>query len=566
MKTLRLGLMFWAAAALAQFPFPGGYPGGGYPYPGGGYPYPGGGYPGGQQPQQTQDSSRSSRATSSGTNGMVRRASGNQLVIQTDDHRVVWFHINIRTEGDKNGDKVDVGSFAPGDHVSVEYTEDDNGYYTADRVDWTRAGTPQEQETARQTWDLIGVDGSGPSDSGGSGRRTSGNVDGDDDRPILRRHNSDDAAAPANAPGASAQSPQAPQYPQPSAQYPQPGGQPTQAAAQDSTDTPVIRATQDTPAAAPPDADDPGRPVLRRGGAATAHVPDPGDTTQPSASVAPAGAAASNAPATVAANSRAPQASNPPLTGVKSTTQSASAPAPQRGVPFQDDPLIAKAREAAYNFSESLPNFFCKQMTTRYHSENSGKAWNASDIVSADVAYEGGHESYKNIKVGNSSTNKSMEQIGGTVSTGEFSSWLEDLMSDSTAAVFRRGAADTIQGRSAIVFSLDVPRERSHWLVKAPSELYYPAYHGSVWIDKATGRVLRIEVQARNVPGAFPFDTIEMAIDYDYIRLAAGEQAYLLPSDAEALSCDRGTSDCARNRIEFRNYRKFEASSTIDFN
>ena len=50
-------------------------------------------------------------------------------------------------------------------------------------------------------------------------------------------------------------------------------------------------------------------------------------------------------------------------------------------------------------------------------------------MVTADVAYEDGHESYKNIKIGSRPVNKSMEDIGGTRSTGEFSSVLEDLLS-----------------------------------------------------------------------------------------------------------------------------------------
>ncbi len=564
MKTLRLGSvslgLIFGAAALAQFPLPGQYPGGGYP---GGGPYPGGGYPGGgypqQQPRQTQDS-RANRPVSSSTDGMVRRASGNQLVIQTGDYRVVWFRINTRTAADKNGDKADVGSFAPGDHVSVEYSEDDNGYYTAISVDWTRAGTPQERAAAMQTGDLIGVDGASAADSG-SGRRTSGNVEGDEDRPILRRNNSDDDAAPANPPAAAPSANSG----QPAPQTPPPAAQPAQQAAANAgsadDDAPGRRATQDTPVAAPPDADDPGRPVLRHGGAAVAHAPDPGDTTAPSLAT-PAGTAAptpSNGGVSTAANS------NPPLIGARAATQTAATARAAQPVLEQQDPLILKAREAAYTFTQSLPNFFCQQMTTRYHTDNIKQGWQASDIVTADVAYENGQESYKNIRVGNSGAHKTMEEVGGTISTGEFSSWLEDLMSDSTAAVFRRGSADTIRGRDAIVFKLDVPRERSHWRVKAPSQLYYPAYRGSIWIDKATGRVLRIEVQARNVPVAFPFDTIEMATDYDYIRLAPGDPEYLLPADSEVLSCDRGTSSCSRNRIEFRNYRKFDASSTIDF-
>ena len=66
------------------------------------------------------------------------------------------------------------------------------------------------------------------------------------------------------------------------------------------------------------------------------------------------------------------------------------------------------------------------------------------------------------------------------------------------------------------------------------------------------------------MPKLFPFDTVETVTDYEFISLAAGAK-YLLPVDAEVLSCVRGTSMCSRNRIEFRNYRKFGAESSITF-
>jgi len=229
-----------------------------------------------------------------------------------------------------------------------------------------------------------------------------------------------------------------------------------------------------------------------------------------------------------------------------------------------EDPIIEKSREVTAQYAGNLPNFFCQQMTTRYESEHPRQGWTALDVVSADVAYENGKETYKNIKINNKPVNKDMEDIGGTRSTGEFSSVLEDVMSPYTNAIFKKAGTDTIHGHSTWMYGFDVPRERSHWRVEAPSQLYYPAVRGTIWIDKETSRVLRIEMQARNIPILFPFDTVESATDYDYVRLSTPD-LYLLPVDAEVLSCIRGTSSCARNKIEFRNYRKFGTESTITF-
>jgi len=109
-----------------------------------------------------------------------------------------------------------------------------------------------------------------------------------------------------------------------------------------------------------------------------------------------------------------------------------------------------------------------------------------------------------------------------------------------------------------------VAREGSHWSIHASSQTYNPPYVGSVWIDPATSRVLRIEMEAKGMPSEFPLDHVESATDYQYIRLGDAKQ-YLLPVHAETLSCQRGTPYCSRNVIDFRNYHKYTGESSITF-
>ena len=235
-------------------------------------------------------------------------------------------------------------------------------------------------------------------------------------------------------------------------------------------------------------------------------------------------------------------------------------------IPIESDPIIAKARAAAEQYSSTLPDFFCRQVTTRYQSDRPKDGWQALDTVTADVAYENGRESYKNIKVGNKSVNtENMADIGGSSSSGEFASILEDLFSPLTAASFRKSGQDSLRGRSAYTYKYEVKRENSHWRINTAAQLYFPAYRGTVWIDRETSRVLRIEMESRNVPVLFPFDKTETATDYDFVKLSSPQQ-YLMPVAAEILSCEAGSSRCLRNRIEFRNYRKFGAESDITFN
>jgi hypothetical protein len=222
--------------------------------------------------------------------------------------------------------------------------------------------------------------------------------------------------------------------------------------------------------------------------------------------------------------------------------------------------LIERAREAAFQFSQKLPNFVCHEFMSRF--EQRGREDKMPlDQVSAEIIYEDGQESYRNVKIDNRPTDKPLQEIDGSWSTGEFASMLLDLFHPTTHAQFRSGGASTISGFSAQVYDFQVQSENSHWMLHAGSQNVAPAYAGSVWVDPNTARVLRIEMQARNIPSDFPMDTVETAVDYSYVRI--GETSFLLPVHAESLGCERGTSYCSHNIIDFRNYHEFKSEIKI---
>ncbi len=282
------------------------------------------------------------------------------------------------------------------------------------------------------------------------------------------------------------------------------------------------------------DPDDAGPPVLKRG-------KPPKRATKAPAEIEP------DAPA---ATVREVAASGVPNAAAKETA----------AVPVEES-FISKVRETALNFSESLPNYLCLQMTTRYQSEGRPANWVPNDVVSAEVVYENGNESYRNIKINNKLVKKEMEELSGGWSRGEFGTTLMDLLSPATAADFHYRRDSTAAGLPAAVYDFQVQRPNSHWETRIGGQSIFPAYKGSVWIDKKSLRVLRIEMLARSIPDEFPLDTVEWVVDYEFVRI--GTAQFLLPVHAENLSCWRGTTRCSRNAIDFRNYRKFTSESQI---
>jgi hypothetical protein len=230
---------------------------------------------------------------------------------------------------------------------------------------------------------------------------------------------------------------------------------------------------------------------------------------------------------------------------------------------YKDDARITQTREWASTFTQGLPNFVCQQVTTRYLEESKSSGWQALDVVTAKVIYEDGKEKYQEITVGGKRTNKGMMELGGSTSTGEFASILMSLF-EGGRAQFRFSESTSLTGGvAAAVYNFKVPLRNSDWTIRVGGQALMPAYNGSVWIEKADPKVRRIEMQAINVPKDFPDDAIESTVDYDQVRL--GEQMFLVPVHAEVLTCQRGTTICTKNAIDFRDYHKYSGESTIQF-
>ena len=285
----------------------------------------------------------------------------------------------------------------------------------------------------------------------------------------------------------------------------------------------------------PVDSDDPGPPVLRR------------KTKEEAARIQRERAAKADAPP--------PQSPPAPGEDIETFDVNTDPPPP--------DPLIEKARAQAEAFTAKLPNFICRQLISRFESQSKPADWVALDIVEAEVAIEAGIESYHAIKVSGKLLKKQeMSALeGGSWTTGEFGTVLSNIFEPWSLTSFKFRQTDTSTRPKSKVYWFHVEQSRSNWEARIASVSYLPEYRGAIWIDEETARVLRIEMEAMNLPLSFPADTLELNIDYGLVRI--GGQEYLLPVHSENLSCMRGELRCNWNKIDFRNYRKFSAESTI---
>ncbi len=276
--------------------------------------------------------------------------------------------------------------------------------------------------------------------------------------------------------------------------------------------------------------------------------------------------AAAPVSAPVAAAEPAPSApaAPAPVTPAPPAPQAAPQPAAKPVASHIDDDVISKARDLAFSFSQTLPNYVVKRVTNRYSTapdSHRAYVWQALNVVTTDLVYEDGKEHYTNTMVNGKPTE--YVQQTGSWSEGEFANMLLAVFSYPTNADFTDQKDVIIRDRKAWRYEYSVAQANSSWTLHADGKDVKPAYVGSVWIDKQTFRVLRLEMAARGLANDFPLDTAEAAVDYGFVTIAG--QDLLLPVDSDGLSCTRNTTECTRERTEYTNYRKFDASSNIKF-
>lgn len=224
--------------------------------------------------------------------------------------------------------------------------------------------------------------------------------------------------------------------------------------------------------------------------------------------------------------------------------------------------VLDEVREYASNYSKRLPDFICTQVTRRYSDPTGLEFWRRDDVVTARLSYFEQKEEYKITTVNNAPTERTMDQLGGSTSTGEFGSMLREIFEPGSHARFQWERWATLRGRRMHVFSYHVPQAYSKWHVTFEKrEDIVPAYGGLLYIDRDTSMVMRITFEAEDIPPSFPIQQAGTVLDYDFIPI--NEREYVLP--LRAVVRMRAGKHLSKNEVEFRMYRKFSAEATITF-
>jgi hypothetical protein len=225
------------------------------------------------------------------------------------------------------------------------------------------------------------------------------------------------------------------------------------------------------------------------------------------------------------------------------------------------DQVLEQVSAYARDYSKQLPNFICVQRTLRYYDPSGMEFWQRDSTILAQLTYFEQKEDYKIVMVDNrATTGMSFEKLGGATSAGEFGSMLKEIFDPQSHARFQWERWATLRGRRMHVFSYRVAQPYSKWsILYQRTQQVTPGYRGLVYVDRDTTMVMRVTLEAEDIPVSFPVQAASQVLDYDFAKIA--DQEYLVP--IKSVMRMREARLVVKNETEFRLYRKFGADSII---
>jgi len=181
------------------------------------------------------------------------------------------------------------------------------------------------------------------------------------------------------------------------------------------------------------------------------------------------------------------------------------------------------------------------------------------DVVELEVAVIDGKELYAFPDSPRFEERPLEEIIGfGSVATGDFSAHLRSIFVNGAARIERFGS-DDLDGRSALRWDYKVSLFRSGYQI---ADIGHTAYDGSFWADPETHQLLRLDIEAVDIPMSAGVTEVVTQIDYQRVALSGG--SFVTPRRAQ-LTLRLASGDENRNDTEFLDCKDFQAESTLSF-
>jgi hypothetical protein len=272
-------------------------------------------------------------------------------------------------------------------------------------------------------------------------------------------------------------------------------------------------------------------------------------------------------------------------------------------------PTVAEQRamiKSAINFVavtlHHMPDFLATRLTESYDNNPlmvSHSGWaphtdlHPAGTFSQHIAYRNGQEVFDRKPDSSDANPKNELSPAGLVSIGEFGSALGIILTDASKGILKWSHWEQSAAGPVAVYHYEVPPTASHYWVNyccvrsslnahdnAPgaengirgfdTNSYHgtPSYHGDLYLDPATGSVLRVTIESDLKPSD-PISRAAISVQYGPVEI--GGKSYICPVHSIAISLtkshaggDMSDREILRiNEVSFTDYHRFGSTTRL---
>jgi hypothetical protein len=223
--------------------------------------------------------------------------------------------------------------------------------------------------------------------------------------------------------------------------------------------------------------------------------------------------------------------------------------------------LLARVKAHMRQELARLPNCSCLETVRRDH-QPAGGMMRPLDIVRLEVLYSDHRELYASPGERGFVENQPIDFVGsGTIGNGHFAMFLSEVSGEGRLSYEYKGE-ELLLGRRLARYDYRVPVSMSGHTINLTEGSGTVGMKGSFWADPATYDIVRIAMEAEEIPPELPVLSSVTSIDYAHTNLAGTD--FLLPQSADYRLL-KFSGEESRNHIEFTHCHLYGAQSSISF-
>jgi hypothetical protein len=234
-----------------------------------------------------------------------------------------------------------------------------------------------------------------------------------------------------------------------------------------------------------------------------------------------------------------------------------------RAEPEDLPPGVLKAPKAVTvnrELVKHVAKFTCLETIRRTDLARNQRSIKDQDAIQVEVAVGGGREVFSWPGQNNFSDSELAQIVGhGMVATGLFQSMVNTVFAGNAAAIHWVGES-ALHGHPAYRFRYKVPSFLSRWQVDWLGARGIVGEEGEFWVDASQFTLLRLTVDAVDIPPALPLQHLRVVIDYRPESI--GMAKTLLPESAGVVAAE-WSGALHRAEVSFSHCRVFGAESTL---